>query len=54
MAKKLAITSSGGYVGPEIDTSRGQPKKGHYYHYHLLKRKAGTHIWFGGAYGGVY
>lgn len=54
MAKKLAIESSGGYFGPEIDMSGGKPKNGHYYHYHLLKHKAGTHIWFGGAYGGAY
>ena len=54
MAKKLAITASGGYFGPEIDMSGGKPKKGHYYHYHLYERKAGTHIWFGTPYGGVY
>ncbi len=54
MAKKLAITASGGYFGPEIDMAGGKPKEGHYYHYHLLNHIAGTHVWFGSAYGGVY
>lgn len=54
MAKALAIEASGGYVGPEIDKSGGKPKEGYYYHYHLFNRKAGSHIFFGGAYGGVY
>lgn len=54
MAKKLAITASGGYYGPEIDKRNDKPIKGHYYHYHLAGKKAGSHIWFSTPYGNVY
>lgn len=48
-AKNLAITASGGYVGPEIDSH----KAGYYYHYHLLNR-VGGHSFYGTPSGGVY
>lgn len=48
-AKKLAITASGGYVGPEVDSN----KPGYYRHYHLLGR-VGGHSFFGTPAGGVY
>lgn len=48
-AKQLAITASGGYVGPEIDSR----KPGYYYHYHLLGR-VGGHSFYGTPSGGQY
>lgn len=49
MAKELAVTASGGYVGPEVDSK----KNGYYYHYHLTGRKGG-HSFFGAPTGGAY
>lgn len=48
-AKQLAITASGGYVGPEIYSK----KPGYYYHYHLLGR-VGGHSFYGTPSGGQY
>lgn len=49
MAKELAVTASGGFIGPEIDSK----KIGYYYHYHLVARKGG-HSFYGTPYGGKY
>lgn len=57
-AKQLALYTSGGYVGPEVDKNNGTPKQGHYYHYHLNNRLwvggKNIHIWFDKPVGGIY
>lgn len=48
-AKTLAISASGGYIGPEVDKN----SSGYYYHYHLYNR-VGGHSFFGTPVGGIY
>lgn len=48
-AKQLALTASGGFIGPEVDKN----KPGYYYHFHLLNR-IGGHSFYGAPVGGIY
>lgn len=54
-AKKLCISASGGYTGPEIDREyNGSPRKGYYWHCHCLNRAYNSHCWYGTPYAQVY